>query len=593
LPFDGVVAKNVATELYDILVGGRIDKIYQPEQDEILIHIRTKGQNHKLLLSANASYPRIHLTGLSKENPMNPPVFCMLLRKHLQGGRIVNIEFYDFERIISIHVEALNEMGDTTYKKLLIEIMGKHSNIMLLNENNTIIDAIKHIDSDISRVREVMPARPYTFPPGQDKENPEKINLDEFIKKAKNQSGIRISKYLLNSIKGFSPLLCNEVCYRAQVDEKTPIDKLTDEELERIKNSLSAIISKISSSNFTPCIAWSDQTKRKPLDFHSLEITQYPILEYNSSICHILDLFYTSKDNAERLVQKKSALNKILNNYLDRCNKKIAIHQDTLRQVADRDKFKLYGELITANIYCIPKNAKKVSLLNYYSENNEYIDIPLDENLLPQDNAQMYFKKFAKAKNAFNYASAQLEDAYKELEYIESVIQNLDSATSTQEIEEIRQELVNVGYLSESRSSKNKKNVRPLEPYRYKSSDGYDILVGRNNVQNDILTLKTASSNDLWLHTKNIPGSHVIVKKQAGDIPDTTLIEAALIAAYHSKGKMSSHVEVDYTQVKNVKKPKGAKPGMVTYVNYKTIVVTPDENKIRNLEYKYKKVDKE
>ncbi|AEV69130.1 Rqc2 family fibronectin-binding protein [Acetivibrio clariflavus] len=593
MPFDGVVAKNVAMELYDILVGGRIDKIYQPEQDEILIHIRAKGQNYKLLLSANASYPRIHLTSLSKENPMNPPVFCMLLRKHLQGGRIVNIEFYDFERIISVHVEALNEMGDTTYKKLLIEIMGKHSNIILLNDNDIIIDSIKHIDSDISRVREVMPARLYTFPPGQDKENPEKINLDEFMKKTKSQSGIRISKYLLNSIKGFSPLLCDEVCYRAQVDAKTPIDKLTDEELEKIKNSLSEIILKISSSNFTPCIAWSDQTKRKPLDFHSLEITQYPILEYNSSICHILDLFYTSKDNAERLVQKKSALNKILNNYLDRCNKKIAIHQDTLRQVADRDKFKLYGELITANIYCIPKNAKKVSLLNYYSENNEYIDIPLDENLLPQDNAQMYFKKFAKAKNAFNYASAQLEDAYKELEYIESVIQNLDSATSTQEIEEIRQELVNVGYLSESRSSKNKKNVRPLEPYRYKSSDGYDILVGRNNVQNDILTLKTASSNDLWLHTKNIPGSHVIVKKQAGDIPDTTLIEAALIAAYHSKGKMSSHVEVDYTQVKNVKKPKGAKPGMVTYVNYKTIVVTPDENKIRNLEYKYKKVDKE
>lgn len=574
-------------ELQDTLVGGRIDKIYQPEQDEILIHIRAKGQNYKLILAANASYPRIHLTSLSKENPMNPPVFCMLLRKHLAGGRIVKVEFYDFERIISVHVEASNEMGDTTYKKLLIEIMGKHSNIILLNDNNIIIDSIKHIDSDKSRVREVMPARPYMLPPGQDKENPETLNLDDFFNNARNQRGLRLSKFLLSTIKGFSPRLCDEICYRAEIDGRTPIDSLTDEELERVKQSLNTIISKISTSSFSPCIAWSDKTNTKPLDFHSLEMTQYPILEYHSSISYILDLFYTSKDNAERLVQKKSFLNKILNNCLERCNKKISIHQDTLRQVADRDKFKLYGELITANIYCIPKNSKSVTLLNYYSEDNEYIEIPLDENLLPQANAQRYYKKFEKAKNAFNYTSAQLEEAFKELEYIESVIQNLDSATTTQEIEEIRQELVNVGYLKENKSSRNKRKDKPLEPYMYKSSEGYDIFVGRNNVQNDILTLKTASSNDIWLHTKNIPGSHVIIKKQRGDIPDTTLIEAALIAAYHSKGKMSSHVEVDYTQVKNVKKPKGAKPGMVTYVNYKTIIVTPDENKIKKLKYKY------
>lgn len=589
MPFDGIVAKNVVIELSDILIGGRIDKIYQPEQDEILIHIRAKGQNCKLILSANASYPRIHLTDLSKENPMNPPVFCMLLRKHLSGGKIIKVEFYDFERIISVHVEAVNEMGDTTYKKLLIEIMGKHSNIMLLNDADIIIDSIKHIDIDKSRVREVMPARPYILPPGQDKESPEEINLDNLFINARNQGELRISKYLLNSIKGFSPLLCEEVCYRTQIDGKTLIDDLTDADLEEIKNSLKTIISKISASIFSPCIAWSDEMKTKPLDFHSLEMSQYPILEYHSSISNTLNLFYTSKDNAERLIQKKSDLNKVLNNSLDRCNKKITIHQDTLREAADRDKFKLYGELITANIHCIPKNSKKVSLLNYYSENGEYIDIPLNENMLPQENAQRYYKKFAKAKNAFNYTSTQLEEAFNELEYIESVLQNLDCATNTQEIEEIRQELVKVGYLNESKSTKNKRNNKALEPYLYKSSDGYDIFVGRNNVQNDILTLKTASSNDIWFHTKSIPGSHVIVRKQIGDIPDNTLVEAALIAAYHSKGKLSSHVEVDYTQVKNVKKPNGAKPGMVIYVNYKTIIVTPDENKIKNLKYKYKK----
>ena len=586
LPFDGVVAKNVVIELSDIIVGGRIEKIFQPEKDEVLILLRSKGQNLKLILSANASYPRIHITDLSKENPLNPPVFCMLLRKHLSGGKIIKVEFYDFERIISVHIEAVNELGDITYKKLLIEIMGKHSNIMLLNDGDVIIDSIKHIDSDISRVREVMPARPYKLPPGQDKVNPETLDFYAFFQNARNHSETRISKYLLNNLKGFSPLLCEEVCYRAEIDGRTPIDELSDAALEKVKNTLHSVISNISASSFSPCIAWSDQSKSKPLDFHSLEITQYPYIEYLPSISSTLDLFYTSKDNAERLIQKKSDLTRVLNNGIDRCNKKISIHQDTLREVADRDKFKLYGELITANIHCIPKGSKLVSLLNYYSENSEYIDIPLDENMLPQENAQRYYKKFSKAKSAYNYTSTQLEEAFKELEYLESVLQNLDTATTTQEIEEIRQELVDVGYVNESRKSKIKKKIKALEPYLYKSSDGFDIFVGRNNVQNDYLTLKMSSSNDIWFHTKNIPGSHVIIKKQAGDIPENTLLEAALIAAYHSKGKLSSHVEVDYTQVKNVKKPNGAKPGMVIYINYKTIIVTPDENKIKNLKYR-------
>ncbi len=584
MPFDGVVAKNVVMELSENLVGGRIEKIYQPEHDEVLLLVRAKGQNLKLVLSANASYPRIHVTNLSKENPINPPVFCMLLRKHISGGKIIKVEFYDYERIISVHVEALNELGDITYKKLLIEIMGKHSNIMLLNDADIIIDSIKHIDSDISRVREVMPARPYILPPGQDKTNPETLDIDSLFENDKDQQS-RISKYLLSKLKGFSPLLCDEICYRAGVDGKEPLAELSLKNLEKMKDSLRKVKSTLSASSFSPCIAWMDETKNKPIDFHSLEMTQYPYIEYLSSISETLDLFYTSKDNAERLLQKKSTIAKVLSNSIDRCNKKISIHQDTLREVADREKFKLYGELITANIYCIQKNARLVSLINYYSENGEYVDIPLDENMLPQENAQRYYKKYAKAKNAFAYTNTQLEEAFKELEYLESVLQNLESATTTQEIEEIRQELIEVGYINESKKLKSKKNVKALEPYLYKSSDGFDIFVGRNNVQNDLLTLKSASSNDIWFHTKNIPGSHVIVRKQFGDIPENTLLEAALIAAYHSKGKSSSHVEVDYTQIKNVKKPNGAKPGMVIYNSYKTIVVTPDESKIRNLKY--------
>lgn len=584
MPFDGVVAKNVVMELSENIVGGRIEKIYQPEHDEVILLVRAKGQNLKLVLSANASYPRIHITNLSKENPLNPPVFCMLLRKHLSGGKITNVEFYDYERIISLHVEALNELGDITYKKLLIEIMGKHSNIMLLNDQDIIIDSIKHVDSDVSRIREVMPARPYILPPGQDKINLETVDID-LIFEDSNEQQTRISKYLLSKLKGFSPLLCDEICYRAGVDSKSPVCELSPKSIESIKDSLRKVKSNLSASSFSPCIAWMDQTKSKPIDFHSLEMTQYPYIEHLPSISETLDLYYTSKDNAERLVQKKSAILKVLNNSIDRCNKKISIHQDTLREVADREKYKLYGELITANIYCIPKNAKLVSLVNYYSEKGEYIDIPLDENMLPQENAQRYYKKYSKAKNAYTYTSTQLDEAFKELEYLESVLQNLETAATTQEIEEIKQELIDVGYLKENKKSKLKKNAKTLEPYLYKSSDGFDILVGRNNVQNDFLTLKSASSNDMWFHTKNIPGSHVIVRKQMGDIPESTLLEAALIAAYHSKGKTSSHVEVDYTQVKNVKKPNGAKPGMVIYNSYKTIIVTPDESRIRNLKY--------
>lgn len=583
MPFDGIVVKSVVDELSDALTGGRIEKIYQPEPDEIIINLRSKGQNLKLLLSANASYPRIHITGASKENPSNPPVFCMLLRKHLSGGKITRVEFHDFERIITIHAENISELGDLTLKKLVIEIMGKHSNIILVNSEDKIIDSIKHVDSDVSRVREVMPARPYTLPPQQDKTSPRLLDTALLFREAKEYGDLRIGKYLLNNIKGFSPLLCEEVCFRGGIDGNTLISSLSDDILQRLNHSLDEIVFKIVKSEFSPCIIWNDEGRQKPLDFHSLQIKQYKTVDLIPSISTVLDSFYTAKDNAERLTQKKADLVKVLNNSIDRCNKKITIHQDKLREVASRENYKLFGELITANIYCIPKNSKQVSLMNYYSVNNEYIDIPLDENLLPQENAQRYFKKYAKAKTAFAFTKEQLKETYNELEYLESVLHNLESSKSLKEIEEIREELSDEGYVSSKKRKHGKKGQKTSSPYTYKSSDGLYIHVGKNNIQNDVLTLKLSSSNDIWLHTKNIPGSHVIIKKDIEDIPDNTLLEAALLAAYHSKARYSSHVEVDYTQVRNVKKPNGAKPGMVIYNNYKTIIVTPDENMVNNL----------
>lgn len=583
LPFDGIVVKNVVKELYDSLIGGRIEKVYQPESDELLMTIRAKGQNHKLLLSANAAYPRIHLTKFSKENPSAPPVFCMVLRKHLSGGKITDIEFHDYERVITIYVENISELGDYTLKKLVIEIMGKHSNIILLNNEDKILDSIKHVDSDISRIREIMPARPYVFPPQQDKISPDKLDVEALYDNIKNDMDMRISKYLLNTIKGFSPILCEEICFSAGIDGKTPVSELTSDTIDSLKVSTKEIINKIISLDFTPNIIWSGQEPNKPVDFHSLCLKQYKSVTFTTSIGEALDDYYAAKDNANRSIQKKADVTKVLNNSIDRCKKKLFIHNDKLREVSDREQLQLFGELITANIYCIPKNTKKVSLLNYYSENNEYVEIPMDEYLSPQDNAQRYFKKYAKAKTAYSYTCQQLKETNKELQYLESVLHNLDVSSSLKEIDEVREELISQGYILSRKKTSKKKGSKPSSPYLYKSSDGFDIYVGKNNVQNDTLTLKLSSSNDTWLHTKNIPGSHVIIKKSKGDIPENTLFEAAILAAYHSKGKMSSHVEVDYTQVKNVKKPNGAKPGMVIYTNFKTIIVTPDINIIEKL----------
>jgi len=586
LPFDGIVVKSVVKELSGLLQGGRIEKIYQPEADEIILNIRAKSRNFKLVMSASANYPRIHITEDSKENPANPPMFCMLLRKHLSGGKIIDIEFHDYERMVTIHVESLNELGDLTAKKLIIEIMGRHSNIILTNSEDKIIDSIKYVDSEVSSVREIMPARLYTLPPAQDKISPGSLDIDLFVDNMVNDLSAKetsLEKYLLNNIKGFSPLLCREVCHRAAVESKAPASSLSYDDIERLKNALKEIINDIDGDRFAPCIIYSDEKGGPPIDFHCLEIHQYKNVKYLPSISQVLDTFYSHRDKAERQKQKKASIFKALNNSIDRCNKKLALQQEKLREVADREKLKLYGELITANIYCIPKGSKSVSLLNYYSESGEYLEIPLDENLTPQENAQKYFKQYSKAKSTFTFTSRQVEETLKELEYLESVALLLENCTTLQEIGEIRQELAEQGYLPSKKKADNKKQDKASSPLHFKSSDGIDIFVGKNNKQNDLLTLKMASSNDLWLHTRNIPGSHVIIRKLQKEIPDSTLLEAAVLAAYYSRARLSSNVPVDYTCVKNVKKPAGAKPGMVIYENFKTVIVTPDEKLVEKL----------
>ncbi len=588
MPFDGVVIKSIIEELNEVITGSRIEKIFQPEIDEVVLLLRGKGRTNRLVMSANANCPRLHLTNVSKENPKNPPVFCMLLRKHISGGRITNISFQDFERIIVLNIEAANELGDLSFKKLIVEIMGRHSNIMLLNANDIIIDSIKHIDSEISSKREVMPARPYTPPPSQNKENPLKIELNELLSKLSNEEqtpsgNIHVGRFLLNNIKGFSPLLCDEICYRAGLDEKLEISSLSTDMINKLNSVLTSIISDIASMNYRPSIIYKDLKMQKPSDFHCVKITCFPVTKRISSINLAVDTYYKHKDTSERLTQKKSRLLKLLNTNIERCLRKLSLQQQELDKSSHSSTFRLYGELITANIHNIPKGSSKAILTNYYTNNSTNITVPLNENLSAERNAQIYFKKYKKAKRTYENTVKQLKKTKEELTYLESIFSLLENSLSIDEINDIKEELIQQGYIKQKKVTPQMRNANKPIPVRYKSSDGIYIYAGRNNLQNDYLTLKMASSKDIWLHTRNIPGTHVIIKKTVKNIPDSTIEEAALIAACHSKSKYSSNVPVDYTEIKNVKKPPGAKPGMVIYDNFKTVFVTPDEEKIKNL----------
>ena len=583
MAFDGVVAKCVVDELNGMIAGGRVEKIFQPEADEVIFNIRVKNETFKLLMSASPNYPRMHITGSSKENPSVPPAFCMLLRKHLSGAKISRIEFNDFERIISVVFESVDEIGEINEKKLIIEIMARYSNIILVGSEGRIIDSIKRVGTAVSSVREVMPGKNYTFPPPQNKTSPVSLDVDRLIAQASDSGTMSIEKYLLNNIKGFSPLLCREICFRAGIDPDVRASGVPEAEARRLKYVILELMSIINSGEYTPCIAFDHEHMENPVDFHCIELTQFPFIKKLPSISMVLDMFYASRDASERLKQKKSDLLRLLTSAIQKCEKKISIHREKLREVSDKETLRLCGELLTANIHSIPKNARSVSLLNYYSQDNEYIEIPLDENLSPLENAQMYFRRYSKAKSAFANAEKQLEESLKEYEYLEGVLHYLENCTTIQEIDEIRQELAEQGLITVKRRPGGKKEVKSSAPLYFVSSEGFDILVGKNNRQNEFLTTKYAAANHIWLHARNIPGSHVIIKGRWEEVPDTTLLEAAILASYHSKARFSSNVPVDYTQVKNVRKPPGAKPGMVIYDNYRTIIVTPDEGIVNRL----------
>lgn len=588
MPFDGLVVNALAEDLKEKVLNGKIDKIYQPEKDELMISIRNKSNTYKLLATANSSTARIHISdSYKKENPITPPMFCMLLRKHLVGGRIVGIGQFDFERILYIDVENYDELKIKRTKRLVVEIMGKHSNIILVdNKSNKIMDSIKRIPLSISTIRQVLPGKTYEFPPNQDKLNPlEEIGLNYFSDALSSKTG-PVFKSIYSSFQGISPIIAKEIVYRSNIEIEKNVSSLESYEIERIWNSFTRLFSQIRKGIFYPCV-FIDKHVDKLIDFSSVKITmydEYSVDEY-ADMSETVDTYYFQKDSKDRTRQKSSDLRKNISTKLDRANKKLAKQKFEFLKSQEAGKYKHLGELITSYIYMIKPGMKSVKVVNFFSPENNEVEIPLKENLTPSENAQRYFKRYSKLKTASVELAKQIEISESEIEYLENILMHIDNSENPKDIEDIVEELVGEGYVK--RNKKTKKNASrkksEIELKHFTSSDGFIIYVGKNNKQNDYLTLKFASNEDLWLHTKDIPGSHVIIKRGDREISEIAIKEASFLAAYFSKGKYSSKVPVDYVERKYIKKPNGAKPGMVIYENNKTVYVTPTDEKFADI----------
>ena len=586
MALDGFVIANVIHELKEKLVGGRINKIAQPEKDEIILTIKAK-ETYKLFCSAGAGLPLIYLTEENKANPMVAPNFCMLLRKHLNSARIVDIFQPGLERIVNIKIEHLNEMGDLCEKTLVIELMGKHSNIIFMDDTNTVIDSIKRVSGFVSSVREVLPGRPYFIPHTQNKLDPLTITESEFYEKVYQQP-IPIGKALYTSLTGLSPLLANEACSRASIDANKPANTLSELEQIHLFGTMIRMITDLKEANFTPNIAYEGKS---PIEFSCLPLTVYKDKEIKEfdSISQVLEEYYASKNQLTRIRQKSADLRKIVQNAIERTSKKYDLQLKQLKDTEQRDKYKVYGELITTYGYGLEPGAKVLNCLNYYT--NEDITIPLNELLTPMENAKRYFEKYNKLKRTFEHLSQLSIETKEELNHLESIQTSLDIALLEEDLVELKEELMDYGYMKRKYKVKNpnqKKQPKKVKvtskPFHYISSDGYHMYVGKNNFQNDELTFSLAVGNDWWFHAKNVPGSHVIVKTNGDELPDRTFEEAGALAAFYSSEKDAEKVEIDYTEKKNVKKPSGGKPGFVVYYTNYSLMASPDISNLTKVE---------
>lgn len=576
MAFDGITIANITKELHDTLLGGRIYKIAQPESDELMLTIKNNGTQYRLLLSADASLPLVYLTESNKPSPMTAPGFCMLLRKHLQNARITSIVQPGLERIIHLELEHLNELGDLCRKKLIVEIMGKHSNIIFCDDQNKIIDSIKHISGMVSSVREVLPGRDYFIPQTQEKLNPLKdLNYVNLCKNMQEKP-MAVYKALYSSYTGLSPIVAQEICYRAGIDGDLPANVLDETSLHALCNTLTDMMTQIVTGSFSPAIIYDG---KEPIEFASLPLTLYAdkTVKTYDSISAVLEQYYAERSMLTRIRQKSVDLRKIVQTALERNIKKYDLQMKQMQDTDKRDKYKVYGELLNTYGYNIEPGAKSMEALNYYTD--ETITIPLDDTLTPQENAKKYFDKYGKMKRTYEALSELTVEVKEEIEHLESVLAALDIAQQEEDLVQIKEELIESGYIRRKVGTKKAKVTS--RPFHYISSDGFHMYVGKNNYQNDELTFKFATGNDWWFHAKQKAGSHVIVKTEGKELPDRTFEEAARLAAYYSKGREQNKVEIDYIQKKHVKKPAGAKPGFVVYYTNYSMAIDSDISGIK------------
>ena len=570
MAFDGIVVADLVHEFRNQLIGGRIAKIAQPETDELLLTIKTTDGQRRLLISADASLPLVYLTDANKPAPMTAPNFCMLLRKHIGGGRIVDIRQPKLERIIHFTIEHLDELGDLCRKELIVEIMGKHSNIIFCTSDGKIIDSIKHVSAQMSSVREVLPGREYFIPDTMHKADPLTVDADTFTGLLKEKP-MPVSKAVYTSFTGISPVTAEEICHLAGVDSALPAKEYSEDILFHLYTQFTIYLSAIKEGRFTPAIYYDG---REPKEFAALPLDHldgYECREY-PSISEVLSTFYSTRSLLTRIRQKSADLRHIVQTALERNRKKYDLQLRQLKDTENREKFRIYGELINAYGYNVEEGARKLDALNYYT--NKMVSIPLDPTKTPQENAQRYFAKYNKQKRTFEALSELSKETLEDINYLESVQTALDIALTEEDLAQIREELAGAGYI---RRRFTKKKVRiKNEPLHYISSDGYHIYVGKNNLQNEELTSHFASGNDWWFHAKQAPGSHVIVKSNGDELPDRTFEEAGRLAAYYSSMRGSDKVEIDYVQKKHVKKPNGAKPGFVVYYTNYSLVIDSD-----------------
>ena len=572
MALDGIVISNLVYELNNALMNARISKIAQPETDELLFTCKGPNGNYRLAISASASLPFVYLTQENKPSPLTAPTFCMVLRKHIANGKILRIYQPGMERIIHFEIEHLNELGDLCKKTLIVELMGKHSNIIFCNEDGTIIDSIKRISSATSSIREVLPGREYFIPTTQgEKANPLEVSRENVVALLKDKP-TSISKAIYTSFTGISPLIANEIAYRAGFDGDAAVASLSKSELLHLANHFIWFMEDICEHKYVPNIV---RKGKEPIDYSSVSLSMYEnysVAEF-SSISEVLENYYAEKNVYSRIRQKSVDLRKIVATALERNVKKYDLQLKQQKDAKKKEKYKLYGELLQAYGYGIEAGAKFAEVENYY-DNNALIKIPLDETLSALDNSKKYFEKYGKLKRTTEALESLIIETKAQIDHLESIQNALEIATSSDDLVQIKEELAEYGFIKKNRGTKKEKTKS--KPFHYRSASGYDIFVGKNNYQNDELSFKIATGNDWWFHAKGMPGSHVIVKANNEELPDSVFEEAGRLAGFYSKGRENEKIEIDYLQKKNLKKPSGAAPGFVVYYTNYSLVIDPD-----------------